>query len=594
MSYLLMFTIGPVQSLIVNSRKVRDMYAGSQILSKLMSEVVSSSQKNPIVKILLPSTESTGQKGQPAGNVETGSSEVENAQKKMSSMPNRLIAQLKVDSEEKSKEIAKQMECQVKKSFEKLYKKCFQEAQIEGKGLDLAKQQLEDFLEIYWVVEPYDTEEYKVVYGKLFKKMQMIKGIRTFSQISEPWNRKCALFPQYNGIFAKEDKSRSGGSYPSNINRDNVYDISQKEKLKYGVKQNEALSAIALVKRIYGKDLSVYSLRQMLLRHRIDQGIDQRIAKKTERMAELEEIRQELGDGSGAGLGDMISNAVYDCDNKHECDREEYSEKIWRKAKKMHEILKSEHISLSNYYAMVKFDGDSIGDKFLGMSTPGEQRKLSDRIGEFAKGVPSVVKKYNGIHVYAGGEDFLGFLPLDNLFDCLEELHQSFRGIVGMWFSAGVVVAHLMQPLKEVAKEAERMERLAKQADGKRSVAIGILKRSGENVIMPPYKLEGESDHEYPAMKDISQLIRDISESKCSKSLLYNINDLFRCFMVEGTIPDQTWAEVLLRRAAMGAQVEKVDDIVQKLMLFYRQAGGLEVFLNTLNGVTFLAREVEV
>lgn len=573
MSYLLMFTIGPVQPLIVNSRKVRDMYAGSQILSKLMNEVVCASQKNPIVKILLPSTGG-----------------VENAQKKMSSMPNRLIANLDVNSEEECKEIAEQMVDKVRDSFKELYEKCFQEAQIEGKGLDLAKQQLEDFLEIYWVVEPYDTEEYKVVYGKLFKKMQMIKGIRAFSQISEPWNRKCALFPQYNGIFAKKDKSRSGGFYPSNINRDNVYDISQKEKLKYGVKQNETLSAIAMVKRIYGKSLPVCSLRQMLLRHRIDQ----RIAKKTERMAELEEIMQELGDGSGAGLGDMIADAVYDCDNKHECDREEYSEETWKKAKRLHKSLKSEHISLSNYYAMVKFDGDSIGDKFLGLRTPEQQQVLSGDIALFAKGVPSIVEKYNGIHVYAGGEDFLGFLPLDNLFDCLEELHQSFRGIVGMWFSAGVVVAHLMQPLKEVAKEAEGMERLAKQADGKRSVAIGILKRSGENVIMPPYKLEGESDHEYPAMKDISQLIRDISKSKCSKSLLYNINDLFRCFLVEGTTPDQTWAEILLRRAAMGAQVEKVDDIVEKLMLFYRQAGGLEGFLNTLNGVTFLAREVEV
>lgn len=40
MRYLLLFTIGPVQPLIVNSRKVSDMFAGSRLLSSLMQDAL--------------------------------------------------------------------------------------------------------------------------------------------------------------------------------------------------------------------------------------------------------------------------------------------------------------------------------------------------------------------------------------------------------------------------------------------------------------------------------------------------------------------------------------------------------------------------
>ena len=55
--YLLLFTIGPVQSFIGNSRKMRDLYAGSFLLSYLIlhtCNVVFTSKSNITINRLIP------------------------------------------------------------------------------------------------------------------------------------------------------------------------------------------------------------------------------------------------------------------------------------------------------------------------------------------------------------------------------------------------------------------------------------------------------------------------------------------------------------------------------------------------------------
>lgn len=97
MSYLLLFTIGPVQSLIGNSRKTYDMYAGSKLLSGLMRDAVRLLEKHPDVKLLFP--------------VDTGQSEED------SDMPNRLIAEFTTADREAHVRYARELERKVKENF---------------------------------------------------------------------------------------------------------------------------------------------------------------------------------------------------------------------------------------------------------------------------------------------------------------------------------------------------------------------------------------------------------------------------------------------------------------------------------------------
>lgn len=559
MKYLLIFTIGPVQSLINCSRKTNDMYAGSKLLSGLMREAVSFLNKKPGINILFPVE---------VKRTETNCPDNTLAGKQIptpdSDMPNRLIAEIDTADSAYPADIGQRLESHVRQLFMDKCRNLLQDAGIEQKGLILAQRQLKDYPEVYWLVDSYGNRPYKEVYRSLFCKLQEIKGIRPFEQTAEPWSRKCILFPEYNAIFIKK---REGNKYPANINKKCIYDITDNSTLRYLVKPGEALSAIALVKRVYPNPEDICSLRQMLLRSRVDKLPVQ-----------------------GAGRGDMLANAVYDIENQNPPDYDEYNEDMRKAAEILCGKIHQKGISLSSYYAMVKLDGDSMGDEFLKRDTPEKQRELSLCISKFASLIPDILKEYMGIPVYAGGEDFLGFLPLDNLFPCLEKLHYAFREKVKLTFSAGVVIAHLMQPLKEVAAAAEEMEHLAKQAKGKNACVTGIVKRSGDLVITPPLCFDDEAER--VSLKNWSQLVVDLNQSGCSKSLLYHIGDLFRNFSEEKNAPAFNLAQILVHEAVAAAGAPETERLTERMMTFYKNENGLEGFLNILNASTFFAREV--
>lgn len=542
--YLLIFTIGPVQSLINHSRKVSDIYGGSKLLSGLMRKAVDFLDHKPDIEILFP---------------------MEEKRVTQSDMPNRLIAEISTDDLTLPGAIGRELEIEVKTSFLDKCHKLLQNAGMNQKGWTLAERQLRSYLEIYWLAEPYNGRSYKQVYGSLFRRIQEIKSIRPFAQAMEPWNRKCMLFPEYNAVFVKRKEKH----LPANINSADIYDITELNALRYAVKPGEALSAIALVKRVYPNPEEIYSLRQMLLRSRVN----------SEKLCY-----------AGSGEGDMFANAVYDFDNRNPPDYEEYKPEMWETAKVLCSSLHHAGTKLSSYYAMVKLDGDSMGDEFLNKTTPEEQKALSSSIGKFASKIPGILHKYKGLSVYSGGEDFLGFLPLDTLFSCLEELHAAFRQIVGLTFSAGIAVAHLMQPLKEVAVMAEEMERLAKQAKGKNACVLGFIKRSGEMVVTPSLCFDDAPDR--LRLLELKLLVQELNNAGCSKSLLYYLGDLFRPFLEEGAGPDISMVRILVHEAAVSSAVRDADKMAQKLIAFYKEED-LAGFMNILNAAAFLAREVQ-
>lgn len=549
MNYLFIFTIGPVQSFIENSRKIRDMYAGSRFLSEIMNEAIQWIKENSAAEVIFP----LGTEGKAGSNI-----------------PNRLIARFSDEGEKKLADTANALESFIRNYFSHRCIEILGKAGIGGGGADLAKKQLRDFLEVYWLYENYEADSYGEVYQRLFHGIQAVKGVRSFRQAEEPWGRKCALFPEYSAVFAKKNRD---GQFPYLINREAVCDISAIPAMQYLVKPNESLSAIALIKRMYDRDRADwYSARLMLLLSRVDKAVFDKL---------------------NIPIRDEVANALYDMVNEN-LVKEEYEEDSIQSAEVLKRYIEKEHIKLSNYYALMKFDGDDMGRKFMALGTDEEQRKLSERISRFAKKAPEIIKKYGGLPGYAGGEDFYGFVPLDVLLQCLAELHWEFRKITQLTFSAGIAVAHLMQPLKDVAMKAEEMERTAKNAAGKNAFAIGIIKRSGETVNLPPYKMECTDG--LPGLEDVKGLSDVLKNSGCSRSLIFNISHLFARFMREAQMPESGMASVLITDCAASSELNlsnvSVKELVQRLMKFYTSECGLEGFLHTLNGVAFLTREV--
>ena len=558
MSHLFILTVGPVQSFIEASRKMKDMLAASRILSQTVYIAIDwlrDPQNSPGQKpatIIFPVVSDTPTQGL--------------------NIPNRLIAQFDDRSDEELIAVGQQLSMYIRSKFGELCKSILEKGSVNEVGIQLAETQLADFLEIYWLFEPYDantSDGYITAYNKLYDDIQAVKNIRPFAQTAEPWSRKCTLFPEYNAIFVRQNDQ---GRYPHYVNERHMCPLTVSDAV---LKPNEALSAIALVKRLYeANELQLHSLRLMMLKSRCQGKLP------------LDEVSDE------------IASVIYDCYNGNIPDPAVYSLQTIDQAAKPYRAIKEQHIALSSYYALIKFDGDNMGEVFRKqLTTPAKHRDLSQKLSEFAQQAPEILLAQQGLPVYAGGEDFFGFLPLDTLFTALQELNRCFHETTGLTFSAGIAIAHLMQPLKDVIAEADRQEKTAKALTDKHAFALGLLKRSGESVALPAYHLSAES----PNLTHLQKLVTDLKDSAYSKSLLYNITQLLEKLRHGSTPPASDLVEVLLRDLISGSDIVSpaiAESLCQDLLLFYNtctqrmKTDGLQAFLNTLNAAAFIAREV--
>ena len=149
---------------------------------------------------------------------------------------------------------------------------------------------------------------------------------------------------------------------------------------------------------------------------------------------------------------------------------------------------------------------------------PAHHRALSAALKNFALEVvrPIVEERYCGKLIYAGGDDVLALLPLEDLLPAMHDLHSLFTGqevrieaggksfvsegsgFVSLkengqerWLllpgpemstSAGAAIAHYTHPLWHVAEEVRVALKEAKEVHGREAWAVHILKRSGEPV----------------------------------------------------------------------------------------------------------------
>ncbi|MCL1936188.1 MAG: type III-B CRISPR-associated protein Cas10/Cmr2 [Defluviitaleaceae bacterium] len=556
---LFAFTIGPVKSFVENGRKMNDLYAGSRLLSKLTKcavEFLEEKSENKNIEVIFPLPS-----------------------KEFDSLPNRLLANIENYCEEQHKKLAEDLSCHVKKNFEEIYKKeftKFKNFNISESDLKKAENQLKNFLEFYWLFQPYNCdEEYNEAYQDIFHNLHSVKSIRQFKQLNEPWGRKCSLHPEYNAIFVKKNEKCN---YPHNTNPNEIIDISNVESLNYKVKQNEALSAVAMLKRLYG-DNEVRSIREIVLKKTLDFNNNLLGAKwyKENITCEVRNIQTQL------------VNAIYDVYNKLPKNNDEYSLEIFEIAEKLVENLKNKSFKLQQYYALLKFDGDYMGTKYLELKSKSEHKKLSKKICNFAICAEEMIKKVGGICIYAGGEDILAILPLEELWETLQELHFKFGEMLKMpcvepfTFSSGIVIAHLMQPLKDVMYQANKAEKLAKEANNKNSFSVSLMKR-GSEIRHITYSFEAE----YEKLESLKCLINLFKEDTNSKTFIYDISQTLNklSFDIEEEI-----ATTLIEQSLQSKGICKSDEVLKHLNVLYENKNH-ENFLNMLNIVGFLSKEV--
>lgn len=165
---------------------------------------------------------------------------------------------------------------------------------------------------------------------------------------------------------------------------------------------------------------------------------------------------------------------------------------------------------------------------------PSYHRGLSRTLSVFSSLVEAVISEYDGMLVYCGGDDVMALLPAVNALECANKIRKLYSGNEkieikygnktyhtdqeALWtkgkpiaplmgssatMSAGIAVAHYKSPLQFAVKLAKEAEKHAKEMLGRNAFAIKLMRRSGQMVTVG-------SKWGYDDVNDAAQVAVDI------------------------------------------------------------------------------------
>jgi CRISPR-associated protein Cmr2 len=196
---------------------------------------------------------------------------------------------------------------------------------------------------------------------------------------------------------------------------------------------------------------------------------------------------------------------------------------------------------VSPFYAVLMMDGDSLGSQ---MSDHHKSEAISKSLNSFTKGVAKVVEKQSGFLVYAGGDDVLALLPLEQALKCANDLRlhylESFekegeytkkdksKGQVKSTLSGAIEYVHIKTPLGKVLADAHHLlDQVAKDEYGRDSIAVRVWKPGGQHLQWAmPWKHAVENGK--VKLDDLADEFRKTEqETPFSSSFFFNIEARF-------------------------------------------------------------------
>ena len=142
----------------------------------------------------------------------------------------------------------------------------------------------------------------------------------------------------------------------------------------------------------------------------------------------------------------------------------------------------------SPYYAILLMDGDQLGKH---MGEQAKQQPISAALNQFTQKAGAIVREHNGFLIYAGGDDVLALLPLDNALAAAAALQADYRAAfkvhcidkghdVQSTLSGAIEFVHIRTPLTRVLQDAHQLlDDVAKDEVGRNAIAVRVWKPSG-------------------------------------------------------------------------------------------------------------------
>jgi CRISPR-associated protein Cmr2 len=586
MTHLFLFSLGPVQSFIAQARKTHDLYAGSKLLSHLVNKAIDIVGEGNLIFPM---------KGE--------------------AMPNRFLAEVPV-TETNFQAFGERVEEAVREEWRKISKTALVGIPEKPIGFD---EQVNGLLEIFWAIEPLESEDhFKETIALLEKNLAAIKNIRPFEQYTWQENhigeqgRKCILDGQRNVLFYRQkngmDRNETGS--PLYSTPSSVY-ISQQFPPGIILQPGEGLSAVSFVKRSYKpgnspdfESTAEIALMDMLSKLEKSETGDVKTCISLIKRLNAQLFYEENASGDAllkylreAGITEESANSYEKC-----------SEKVRVAAAKA-------GLKMMKYYAVLTFDGDDMGKWLSGENLQDQsqlrafQAAFATCLADFASAAKNRLNKGSGQAVYAGGDDFLGFVNLNHLLPVMKELRILFQEKVDLplqkfkknnakriSFSAGVCVAHYKEPLSLVLQEAKEAQKAAKKLDeDKDAFAISVIKGSGENhIVVLPF---GENAEHIEKFQSLTQaLVREDFSNNFIKTMRREFERLMDFKNDRNTFEEVFEVELkrLLRRAANNETNKESADTMAEMLMGLFGARNTENFFQMLHIADFFQREMDI
>jgi CRISPR-associated protein Cmr2 len=521
--YMLMFSLGPVQPFIEQSRKTRDLWLGSFLLSKLMEAALENIDKlaNKIVFPIHRKVDSD-----------------------YANLPNKYIA---IFSDlGKAEEAAKLSTKGIKDRWDRIRGEVLNKiVQQYAKGYtnqntkDIWDRQSdpEFCFEIQWVIVERDpTQEYKDWLALTEEALEARKRLRNFQQREER-GEKSTISGERQALHGASDIEpgreqvrifwqalATGKGHP-----ERKY-LSAKEISHDGSERLDAIDTIkrfATVSSDIGKrpfpstsSIATASFVEGLLD--IDQSMLQAWLDATEPLKEIP-IGSTKAIPFLAAKGGMYNEILQrdgDCyfegtfttrrlEKDYDIANVDATSKNGREGlKKLLKVTDEKRMRRPTpYYAIIKMDADRMGEVLNTAKTDTQHMEISKALSDFTRNiVPHLVHDhYPGRVVYAGGDDVLALAPLarnlvqeskdkpgmiKTVIELADQVQEHYRERIqqslpedqsrSVTASTSIAIAHHYAPLSfvlRVMRDGER--RLAKERYGRNSLVVTVIRRSG-------------------------------------------------------------------------------------------------------------------
>jgi len=570
-THLLAISIGPVQDFIAAARRTRDLWFGSYLLSEISKAValeIYNNMKDTEGKLIFPAPEDS-----------------ENDLNKQSplNVANVILVELhQLDP----KSISNNAQQAAQLRWREFTNDALNEAK-EFVDTNIWNEQIDDVVEFYSAWTPLrSTGEYINARQRVMRLLAGRKACRSFTQAIGHWGRP---------------KSSLDGARET-VWKQSLTSDEEVRKRDLRINTGEQLDIIGITKRLGGGKQSYPSVSRI--------SVDPWLRNLQKSDLELfDELKHHCKNLQPLGLTGIKSSrwpqysefpfegsVLYPTRHKELLEENQLPQDTFDGLSTVLTKVQRLYGAPSPYLAMLVADGDHMGKAIARITTPEQHRQFSQQLSKFAELAGNIVAEHFGCLIYAGGDDVMALLPVDQCLICSRKLHDEFGKLMQSWqandsqlptFSVGIAIGHFMEPLEDLLNWAREAEKSAKLPD-RDGLALHLNPRAGE-----PLSIRGRWTDETD--ERLLTWIHNFERGELPSRVAYDVRQLAKVY---ANWPDKQntrqavvadLKRILRKKQAKGASLNEA--LVEKVLHHWSIAGTENRIEGFNTGVMELANE---